>query len=80
VNGRLVKLAVKKRLCRGPRDPAAVGQRALVLTSYFRVGDPGVDHRHIGAAMAEDRHDRLDACTAFGELRTEGVSESMGTH
>jgi hypothetical protein len=27
--------------------------------------------------MSEDRHDRLNACTAFSELGTDGVSESV---
>ncbi len=51
VHGFLVERVVQQRVGRGPGDASAGGERGLVLPAHFQVGDPGVDQRHVGAAV-----------------------------
>ena len=68
---------MEERFGGGTGDAGTVGERLLVLAPDLGIRDACVDHGHIRAAVFEDRHDRLNACTAFSELGTDRMSKSV---
>ena len=77
VQGRLIEATGQERFGRRPGDAAARGEGVFVLPPDLGVRDPAVNHRHGGAFVPEDGHDRLDPGTSFGELGSQGVAEPV---
>ena len=80
VNGLVVKLVVQQRVSGRTGDAVTGGEGGLVLTPDRGIGNAAVDQRHRRTAVAEDRHDCLNARAALGELGADRVPEAVRAH
>jgi hypothetical protein len=79
VQSALVELTPTQGLCQGTGDDSAGLQDRLVVGGeHDGIGDVGIGHRHPGAEVPEDLHDRLGASAILGELRAQGMAEAVG--
>lgn len=80
VHGLIRQPARAQRFDTGAGDDGARAQHGPVIAQNLRVADPRIHHRHRGALVAQDAHDRVQAGPLLRQLSADGVPEPVRRH